>query len=76
MVPSEFLNDPFPFFVQRLAQDTTDVPGLQEEVIWVREATVAVEATCAEVVCAVAAFAQEAAVARVTIQALIKEAEA
>jgi hypothetical protein len=58
MVPSEFLDNHFPLlFVQRLAQDTTDVSGLQEEVIWAREATVATEATCAEAVCDVVAFA-------------------
>jgi hypothetical protein len=58
-----------------LARDTTDVPGLQEETIWAREAVVAMEAIHPRVVHAAVAYAQEAAVAREKAGASIKEAE-
>jgi hypothetical protein len=49
---------------------------LQEEVIQVWEATVAMEGTRDEVVCAAAASVQEAAAARERDTVLIKEVEA
>jgi hypothetical protein len=63
---------PFLFaFMQHLAQDTVDMFGLQEEVIRSQEAATAAEATCAEVVRAAAASAQEAVVTWERVATLI-----
>jgi hypothetical protein len=62
--------------VQRLAQDTIDVPGWQEDVIRVQESITAVEAAHVEVVRVVVAYAREAAVTWEGVEASIKETEA
>jgi hypothetical protein len=62
--------------VQRLARDTTDVPGFYEDVIWAWEVTVAMEAAHAEVVHSAATYAHEAVVARERAKASLKESEA
>jgi hypothetical protein len=53
-----------------------NVPMLREEVIPTWEATVTTEATRAEVVRTVAAYAQEVVAAREKVEVSIKEAEA
>jgi hypothetical protein len=62
--------------VQRLAQDTIDVPGWQEDVIRVQESITTVEAAHAKVVRVVVASAREAAATWEGAKASIKETEA